>query len=145
MEVQTMTDIFSKDKRSKNMSKIGPKDTGPEIKVRKWLFSRGLGYRLHADLLGKPDIVFPSKKVAIFVNGCFWHLHGCKYSKFPTTNKNFWKKKLTKNKKRDHRVTKNLKERGWRIITIWQCEIRTRSKFKERMQKLMKEIKVDRN
>ena len=123
-----MTDIFSKAKRSKIMSKITGKDTKPELIIRKALFSEGYRYRLHRkDLPGKPDIVFTSRKKVIFINGCFWHGHNCKRATLPATNKDFWKKKIDGNKKRDKKNLSKLKSMGWKTLTIWQCKIKKKT------------------
>ena len=120
-----MADIFNKEKRSLIMSRIAGKDTKPEMIIRKALFSEGYRYRLHRkDLPGNPDIVFPNHKKVIFINGCFWHGHNCKKAALPTTNKSFWKKKLTGNKERDKRNLAKLKAMGWKSLVIWQCQIK---------------------
>lgn len=106
------------------MSRIRSKNTRPEIAVRKYLFSRGYRYRVNYNITGKPDIVFPKKKIAIFIHGCFWHLHGCKYSTMPKTNKQFWENKLNRNKIRDKIVESRLNDEGWNIYTVWECELK---------------------
>lgn len=112
------------------MSLIKSKNTQPELLVRKELYKLGFRYRIHYPLPGKPDITFPVKKVAIFIQGCFWHGHGCKVDHIPKTNKKFWLTKITDNKKRDIKNNTNLNEQGWKIITIWECELRDRLKDK---------------
>ena len=121
-----MADVHSPEERSYNMSSIRGKDTKPEEIVRKYLFSKGFRYRKNAtDLPGKPDIVLPKYRTCIFVNGCFWHVHvGCKYFVWPQNNADFWRKKLLANKERDKTVTEKLRESGWRVITIWECELK---------------------
>src|SRR6266700_3570995 len=116
-------DKLDKRKRSWNMSRVKSKNTKPEILIRKELFSRGYRYRLHVNLEGKPDICFRSKKLLIFINGCFWHVHRCKESTFPRTNSRFWKEKLNKNKERDRKNYSSLRKKGWKILVIWECEI----------------------
>lgn len=118
-----MTDIVSPEKRSKMMSGIRGKNTRPELLVRKSIFAEGLRFRLHRkDLPGNPDIVLPRKQVIIFVHGCFWHQHqGCRLAKLPTTNSNFWLKKLKGNSARDKKVAEELNSLGWRVLTIWEC------------------------
>lgn len=133
-------DKLSVKNRSKNMSLIRSKDTKPELVVRKWLFSKGLRYKLHYNIKGHPDIVFPSRNIAIFINGCFWHLHGCKYSALPTTNTDFWKKKILKNKHRDNDNIKTLKNQGWDVIIIWQCNMRNNKLFIKTMNNLFQKI-----
>lgn len=118
-----MTDIVSPEKRSKMMSGIRGKNTLPELLVRKSIFAEGLRFRLHRkDLPGNPDIVLPRKQVIIFVHGCFWHQHpGCRLAKLPTTNSDFWQKKLKGNSARDRKVAEELNSLGWRVLTIWEC------------------------
>jgi len=131
-----MADIFNKKKRSQIMSRISGKDTKPEIIIRKALFSEGYRYRLHRkNLPGNPDIVFPSRKKVIFVNGCFWHGHTCKKAALPSTNKLFWKKKLTGNKKRDKLNLEKLKAMGWKSLVIWQCQIK-KNTFETQINKI---------
>ena len=115
------------------MAAIKSKNTKPEIEVRKHLFSLGFRYRLHTKSLpGKPDISNISKKIAIFVNGCFWHSHkGCKYAFKPKTRADWWKKKLDSNKKRDQRNYLALKSMGWNVIVIWECEIKNKTYFEK--------------
>lgn len=118
-------DVHSKEIRSYNMSQIKGKDTKPEILVRKWLWQNGFKYRLYRkDLPGKPDIVFPGKKKILYINGCFWHKHNCKYFKWPRTNSDFWKEKIGKNVIRDKRNLKEIKTLGWKYLIIWECELK---------------------
>ena len=114
------------EQRSRCMSAVKSKDTKPEMIVRKYLFSKGLRYRLHVGSLpGNPDIVLPKYKTVVFINGCFWHGHdGCKYYRLPKSNVEFWESKITNNKNRDVLNEIKLKELGWRVIRIWECEIR---------------------
>ncbi len=105
------------------MASIGKKDTTPELIVRKALHRRGYRYRVHKkDLPGTPDIVFPGRRKVIFVHGCFWHAHGCKIGRPPRSNSSFWKPKLERNKERDKRKEATLKELGWDVLTVWECE-----------------------
>jgi DNA mismatch endonuclease (patch repair protein) len=119
-----MTDVLTPEQRHRNMSHIRARDTRPEITVRRLLRSLGYYYRLHDKKLpGKPDIVFKSKKKIIFVHGCFWHMHSCQYGKVqPSTNTAFWKEKREQTVERDLRQQKELKEQGWDVLTIWECE-----------------------
>lgn len=121
-----MTDIVSKDARSRMMARIGSKDTKPEISLRKALFAKGFRYRLHDRRLpGRPDIVLPKWNTAIFVHGCYWHRHaGCKYATTPSTRTEFWKEKFSGNKKRDGRNIAALRQKGWRVAVVWECAIR---------------------
>lgn len=108
------------------MAGIKRKNTTPEILVRRALYSESLYFRLHRkDLPGSPDIILPPKKVVIFVNGCFWHQHsGCKHSKIPSSNTDFWNVKLKKNLVRDQSAIIALLSKGWRVLTIWECATR---------------------
>ena len=119
-----MTDVLTPDQRKLNMSRVRGKNTGPEIKLRKLLWSRGIrGYRIHHNLLGKPDIVFTKKRVAIFIDGCFWHKCPVCFQE-PETRKEFWMKKIQSNIDRDAKVDEQLKNNGWTVIRIWEHEIR---------------------
>ena len=111
------------------MSKIKNKNTRPEIVVRKFLFSKGFRYRI-ADkkLPGKPDIVLPKYRTVIFINGCFWHGHeGCKYAQRPATNSEFWETKISGNIERDIRTHSDLEKLGWRVIVIWQWQLKPKA------------------
>jgi DNA mismatch endonuclease (patch repair protein) len=112
------------------MSRIKNKNTKPEILVRKFLFSKGFRFRLNKkDMPGKPDIVLPKYKTAIFINGCYWHGHeNCKFSKLPETNREFWMNKINGNIKHDNIVREQLSALGWNVITIWQCELKPKTK-----------------
>lgn len=119
-------DVLSKQQRSLNMSRIQGKDTKPEMMIRKWLWSNGYRYRLHKkDIPGKPDIVFIGRKKVIFVHGCFWHRHNCKFFKWPETNSDFWKKKIEGNVSRDNRNYQLLTENKWLYLVVWECETKT--------------------
>ena len=120
-------DVHDKKTRSYNMSQIKGKNTKPEEMVRKYLFAQGFRYRKNDKKLpGTPDIVLPKYKTVIFVNGCFWHGHeGCKYFVWPKSNPDFWKKKIESNIKRDQQKIKLLKSQGWKVITVWECELKT--------------------
>jgi DNA mismatch endonuclease (patch repair protein) len=124
-----MADVVSAEKRSRMMAGIRGKDTKPEVLVRRALFAEGLRFRLHQSKLpGGPDIVLPSKKVAIFVHGCFWHCHaGCRLAKLPASNADFWRKKLDGNVQRDHKAIELLRSAGWRVLTVWECATRDKS------------------
>ena len=137
-----MADIYSPSKRSEIMAKISGRETKPEIIVRKFLFANGFRYRKNDKKLpGKPDIVLPKYKAAIFVHGCFWHNHkNCKYAKLPTTRKEFWENKIGNNKARDERNKIALEEEGWKVITVWQCDINNAQKRESRLSELIEEI-----
>lgn len=118
-------DIVSPATRSKMMAGIKSKNTRPEVTLRKLLHKRGFRYRLHDKRLpGTPDIVFNKYHAIIFVHGCFWHGHGCQLFKWPSSNQDFWKNKITSNLKRDANNRTKLMEAGWRIGIIWECAIR---------------------
>ena len=121
-----MADVHDPETRSYNMSRIKGTDTKPEEIVRKYLFSRGFRYRKNDKRYpGKPDIVLPKYKTVIFINGCFWHKHeGCKYFKWPKTNAEFWVNKIEGNVERDKRNYSDLKKQGWRVLVIWECDLR---------------------
>ena len=121
-----MTDIKSSAARSYNMSRIRGKDTRPELIVRKFLFHNGFRYRLHNHKLpGTPDIVLPKYKTVIFINGCFWHGHNnCKYYKLPKSNNLFWEQKISGTKARDLVNKNQLESDGYKVITIWECELK---------------------
>lgn len=108
------------------MTAIKAKDTKPELMVRRGLHARGLRYRLHrSDLPGRPDIVFPSRQLVLFVHGCFWHAHeGCRYFKLPETNRDRWRDKLEGNRARDERDQAALRKLGWRVMVVWECQLR---------------------
>lgn len=120
-----MADKWTKEKRSEVMGKIRSKNTKPEVLLRKALFAKGYRYRIHNKLLpGKPDIVLPKFKTAIFVHGCFWHFHeDCREGRIPSTNSLYWKNKLSKNVERDLKHQEALKQQGWDVLIIWECEI----------------------
>lgn len=121
-----MTDIHTPEQRSRNMAAIHSKDTKPEIVVRTVLHSLGYRFRLHRkDLPGTPDIVLPKYQTVIFVHGCFWHSHDCRYGRVtPATRSEFWSEKRVRTIARDQRKIQALKELDWRVLTIWECEIR---------------------
>lgn len=112
--------------RSWLMSHVKSKNTGPEMLVRHLVFRMGYRYRLHDKRLpGKPDLVFSGRRKAIFVNGCFWHAHeDCRYASLPKTRVSFWQEKLQKNRIRDRANTALLQAKGWKVLTVWQCELK---------------------
>ncbi|WP_420586559.1 very short patch repair endonuclease [Ruegeria sp.] len=120
-----MPDHVSPERRSFIMSQVGQKDTKPELSLRRALHRLGYRYSLHRrDLPGRPDIVFPSRRKVIFVHGCFWHGHGCRWGKLPKSRPEYWVPKIETNKERDNRVLTELHDIGWDSMVIWQCEIR---------------------
>ena len=124
-----MTDVHSPATRSYNMSRISGKNTKPEELVRKYLFSKGFRYRKNDKRLpGKPDIVLPKYKTCVFVNGCFWHGHGgCRYFRWPEDNADFWKTKIMQNRERDEKKHKELLKMGWKVLVVWECELKKNS------------------
>ena len=120
-----MADIVSEKKRSAMMAGVRQKNTKPELLIRKQLHRLGLRYRLHVKKLpGSPDLVFPKYKAVVFVHGCFWHQHpGCRKSRRPESRGEWWNEKLQKNVERDRRKKLALKRQGWRVLTIWECDI----------------------
>lgn len=125
-----MVDIVDKNKRSWMMSRIRGKNTKPELIIRKALFAQGYRYKLHDKLLpGKPDLVFPKFQAVIFIHGCFWHGHECHLFKWPSTREKFWKNKILGNRNRDMENIEELKSKGWRILVIWECAIKGKTKL----------------
>jgi DNA mismatch endonuclease (patch repair protein) len=126
-------DIYSREKRSDIMARVKATDSTPELTVRRLLHGLGYRYRLHRNNLpGKPDIVLTKYKSVIFVHGCFWHHHkGCKKSKLPESNADFWRKKILDNVARDKRTIRELRKTGWKVLVLWECQVGS-SKLKER-------------
>lgn len=137
-----MADVMTPKQRSRCMAAIKGKDTKPEMIVRKYLFSRGLRFRVQVRKLpGTPDIVLPKYKTAIFVNGCFWHGHeGCKYFRLPKSNVEFWKEKIERNIERDRESMQALLDLGWKIIRVWECELRNKANREDTLNKIYKSI-----
>jgi len=124
-------DTLTKEQRSERMSRVKGKNTTPEIFVRRLVFSLGYRYRLHVQTLaGKPDLVFKKIKKVIFVHGCFWHLHKCNKYRIPKTRLGFWLQKLESNYQRDKKNLHILRKGGWKILTLWECELITTKKEK---------------
>lgn len=120
-----LPDPLTPEQRRLNMSRVRGKDTKPEMILRRGLHAQGLRYRLHArDLPGHPDLVFRSRRVVVFVHGCFWHGHNCALFKLPSTNSEFWEKKIQRNVQRDAETVSALLELGWRVVTVWECALR---------------------
>jgi DNA mismatch endonuclease (patch repair protein) len=134
-----MSDVFSKEKRSHIMSRVRATETKPEVKVRKFIFSKGFRYRKNSKSLpGKPDIVLPKFKTVIFVNGCFWHGHkNCNAASIPKSNKSYWKNKIDANIVRDKKKKTELRKAGWRVHVIWECQITNK-----RLENLVSKISV---
>lgn len=136
-----MADNHSKETRSMNMSHIRSKDSKPEETVRKYLFSQGLRYRKNVkNLPGCPDIVLPKYHTVIFVNGCFWHKHDCKRFVWPASNRDYWVTKILGNVERDKKNTEMLRQAGWRVLVIWECELK-KPVAEEHLNRLCAEIR----
>lgn len=143
--VNNMVDVFSEVKRKWLMGRIKGRDTKPEIFIRSIIHRMGFRFRLQRrDLPGCPDIVLPRYKKVIFVNGCFWHGHEkCLRAKRPTTNIDFWNKKLDKNIKRDKKIRNELKKIGWKALVIWQCEIKKPATIYRKLERFLRESCVE--
>ena len=138
-----MADTHSKEVRSKNMSRIRSSNTKPESLVRKYLFSKGFRYRKNVRALpGCPDIVLPKYKTIIFVNGCFWHMHNCPRFVWPASNEEYWRPKILKNYERDRRNIATLQNEGWKVIVIWECELK-KSVIEKTLEDLISKIKLE--
>lgn len=135
-----MADNHTKEVRSRNMSHIRSTNTKPEEKVRKHLFSKGFRYRKNVRKLpGCPDIVLPKYHTVIFVNGCFWHKHDCPRFVWPSSNEDYWIPKITRNVERDLKNHQILREQGWRVVVVWECELKEKC-FQGAMDKLVQVI-----
>ena len=134
-----MTDVFSPEKRSAVMRRVKGRDTSPEMKVRKLLTRLGARYRLHRkDLPGKPDIVLPGRRLAIFVHGCFWHGHDCaRGARVPKQNRDYWLGKVAHNVARDAASREALAAAGWRVETIWECHMKDEAALTDRLAGLL--------
>ncbi len=130
-----MVDTVSSEVRSRIMAQVKSKGMKPEMRVRRLLHGLGYRYRLHrSDLPGRPDLVFPSRKKIVFVNGCFWHHHrGCPRVRIPTTNRGYWVAKLERNRARDEHNLALLEESGWAVMTAWECQLRDMEATTERL------------
>ena len=135
-----MADNHSKEVRSMNMSHIRSKNTKPEEMVRKYLFSKGFRYRKNVRKLpGCPDIVLPKYKTAIFVNGCFWHKHDCPRFVWPSSNQEYWIPKISRNVQRDQEHYQELRESGWNVLVLWECQLKKKL-FDSTMEQLVRDI-----
>lgn len=134
-----MTDVFTPEKRSAVMRRVKGRDTSPEMKVRKLLTKAGARYRLHRkDLPGTPDIVLPGRRLAILVHGCFWHGHDCaRGGRVPKQNRDYWLAKVGRNASRDAEAQAALIEAGWRVETIWECEMKDEAVLNDRLVRLL--------
>lgn len=137
-----MADNHSKEVRSINMSHIRSTNSKPEEIVRKYLFAEGFRYRKNVKKLpGCPDIVLPKYKTVIFVNGCFWHKHDCPRFVWPSSNQDYWRPKILRNVERDNQSRKELETLGWKVITVWECELK-KNVLNETLVKLIAELKA---
>ena len=131
-------DILTPEQRSEVMRRIRGKDTKPEMLLRSALHRAGFRFRLHRrSLPGAPDIVFPGRRKAIFVHGCFWHSHRCKRARKPASNRDYWIPKLAENKKRDARNRRRLTALGWSSLVVWECQLRTMDRVMEKVEKFL--------
>ena len=136
-----MADNKTPAERSENMSRIRSTNTKPEEIVRKYLFSHGFRYRKNDKRYpGKPDIVLPKYRTVIFVNGCFWHMHGCSRSRLPKSNQEYWQPKIERNIARDEANRRLLEADGWKVIVVWECELKKHVSG-DRLARLVEEIK----
>lgn len=136
-----MADNHTKEERSRNMSHIRSKNTKPEEKVRKYLFSKGFRYRKNVCTLpGCPDIVLPKYRTVVFVNGCFWHKHDCPRFVWPSSNKEYWIPKIQRNVERDKENTRRLISQGWNVLVVWECELK-KNVFEQTMCRLESDIR----
>ena len=135
-------DNHTKSQRSYNMSRIRSTNSKPEEVVRKYLFSQGFRYRKNDKRYpGKPDIVLPKYKTVIFVHGCFWHMHDCGRFVWPSSNVEYWEKKIYRNVDRDKEHTEKLQADGWKVLTVWECEINKKNRD-QTLIRLVSEIKA---
>lgn len=119
-------DVVDMATRSRMMAGIKGKNTKPELQVRRFLHAKGFRYRLHdRSLPGRPDLAFPRRRAVILVHGCFWHGHDCRFFKWPATRPEFWREKISENRRRDERNIRALKDLGWRVLIIWECAVKT--------------------
>jgi DNA mismatch endonuclease (patch repair protein) len=134
-----VTDVYPPEKRSAVMRRVKGKDTSPELWVRKALTRLGARYRLHrADLPGKPDIAMPGRRLALFVHGCFWHGHDCaRGSRVPKQNRDYWVGKVERNRARDAKTREALAALGWRVETIWECELKDKAALAGRLREML--------
>ncbi|HPA37220.1 MAG TPA: DNA mismatch endonuclease Vsr [Phenylobacterium sp.] len=131
-----MTDVYPPEKRSAVMRQVKGKDTTPKMAVRKVLTALGARYRLHRkDLPGSPDIVLPGRRLAVFVHGCFWHGHDCaRGARVPKANRDYWVAKVDRNRARDARNRAELEALGWRVETVWECDLKDRAGLEARLR-----------
>jgi DNA mismatch endonuclease, patch repair protein len=131
-----VTDVYPPAKRSAVMRQVKAKDTAPELQVRRLIWSLGGRYRLHRkDLPGKPDVVLPSRRLAVFVHGCFWHGHDCaRGARVPKANREYWLSKVGRNRARDIAARAALEAAGWRVETVWECQLKDAAALEARVR-----------
>ncbi|CDX24415.1 DNA mismatch endonuclease of very short patch repair [Mesorhizobium plurifarium] len=141
-----MHDRLTATERRDHMRRIRKVDTKPELAVRRAAHAAGLRFRLHrTDLPGSPDLVFPGRRTALFVHGCFWHQHeGCRLSRQPKTRLEYWGPKLRRNRERDQQVGASLEELGWHVMTVWECEIADSAMLDRRVREIADRVMVKR-
>ena len=134
-----VTDNLTAEHRRACMAAVKGKDTSPELVIRSLIHRLGYRYTLHdSNLPGKPDLVFPSRRKVIFVHGCFWHMHSCQHGKkSPTSNVEYWKNKRTRNRERDRRQLRTLRQRGWQTFVVWECWVKNPDRMKEKLAQFL--------
>jgi DNA mismatch endonuclease (patch repair protein) len=136
--LETLMDNLTPEARSLQMSLVRSKDTKPELKARRLIHRLGFRYRLHrAELPGKPDLVFSSRRKVIFVHGCFWHGHNCKLGRMPKSNLDYWRNKIAANMARDRKTLLSLRELGWKCLTVWECNLNDEDSLAERIRRFL--------
>lgn len=138
-----MADTLTKIERSIRMGRVKSRDTSPELQVRRMIHRMGFRYRLYVrELPGRPDIVLPRHRKAVFVHGCFWHRHaalGCKLARLPKSRLEFWLPKLESNRRRDQRDMRKLRNAGWQIMVVWECQLRDKERLENRLKRFLGE------
>lgn len=138
-----MADTLTKAERSALMAKIKATNTKPEVFVRSALHRAGFRFRLYTKgLPGRPDVVLPKHGVVVFVHGCFWHRHGCSLSSESATRRKFWREKFERNVARDARNARALRRLGWRVLTIWECALRTKAGREKALERLVRRVRA---
>lgn len=133
-----MADRVSQAVRSKIMASVGTRDTGPEVMLRKRLHRLGYRYATHtAKLPGRPDLVFPALGKIVFVHGCFWHGHSCRWGRLPKSRPEYWRPKIDVNRKRDARMTRKVRRLGWSVLIVWQCQLRNLDRAVQRVARFL--------
>lgn len=131
-------DVFTPEQRSAVMRAVKGADTRPEMAIRRMVHAMGYRYGLHRkDLPGSPDLVFRRFKKVIFVHGCFWHQHGCASSRMPSSRKEYWGRKLAANVQRDRRNRAALRKKGWKVLTVWECELRDAERVQAKLRRFL--------